>query len=142
MNSAWFGNDAGWNYVQNIALTSVLEHSYSILVLHANYVETALLHIKNKRANLNAQEIGDDRERAAQWKRYDRNPVFDQEEVRRMVKEGVRRLTEMQLSDGGWGWFSGRGERSSAHTTAHVVHGLQIAVKNDVAVVKSKPASE
>ena len=91
--------------------------------------------IQKKRTNLNAQEIGDDRERAKGWKRFDRNPVFDAEEVRRMVKEGVERLTEMQLSDGGWGWFSGWGEHSSPHTTAYVVHGLQVAQHNDVALV-------
>ncbi len=91
--------------------------------------------IQEKRTNLNAQEIGDDAERAKRWQRYDRNPVFDEDEVRRMVKEGVNRLVEMQLSDGGWGWFSGYGEYPSAHTTAVVVHGLQIAVQNDVALV-------
>ncbi len=94
-----------------------------------------LKEIKEKRTNLNAQEIGDDAARAEQWKRYDRNPVFDEEEVRNMVKEGVDRLTNMQLSDGGWGWFSGWGECSSPHTTATVVHGLQIALQNDVAIV-------
>ena len=52
-----------------------------------------------------------------------------------MVKDGVERLTEMQCSDGGWGWFSGWGEHSDAHTTALVVHGLQIAKRNDVALV-------
>ncbi len=91
--------------------------------------------IKEKRTNLNAQEIGDDAERAAQWKRYDRNPVFDETEVERMVKQGVKDLTAMQLSDGGWGWFSGWGERSYPHTTAVVVHGLQIAQENNVALV-------
>jgi hypothetical protein len=91
--------------------------------------------IQTKRTNLNAQEIGDDKERAAGWKRFDRNPVFDEAEVGRMVKAGVKRLTEMQLSDGGWGWFSGYGEHSSAHTTAYVVHGLQTAQANDVALV-------
>ena len=91
--------------------------------------------IQKKRTNLNAQEIGDDQARAKQWKRYKRNPVFDEAEVRKMVKEGVKRLTEMQLSDGGWGWFSGWGERSTPHTTAYVVHGLQIAQANDVALV-------
>ena len=91
--------------------------------------------IQEKRTNLNAQEIGDDAERAKQWKRYDRNPVFDQDEVREMVKRGVQQLTDMQLSDGGWGWFSGWGEHSSPHTTAFVVHGLQLATKNDVALV-------
>jgi uncharacterized protein YfaS (alpha-2-macroglobulin family) len=94
-----------------------------------------LAEIKRKRTNLNAQELGDPAQRAAQWKHYDRNPVFDEEEVRRMVKEGLARLGEMQLSDGGWGWFSGFGESSSPHTTAYVVHGLQIARYNDVALV-------
>ncbi len=91
--------------------------------------------IQKKQTNLNAQEIGDDKERAKQWKRLPRNPVFDEDEVRRMVKDGVERLTAMQCSDGGWGWFSGWGEYSTPHTTAVVVHGLQIAKANDVALV-------
>lgn len=91
--------------------------------------------IQDKRTNLNAQEIGDDKERAKGWKRYDRNPVFDQEEVTTMAKEGLQALTNMQLGDGGWGWFSGWGEHSWPHTTAVVVHGLQIAKQNDVAIV-------
>jgi uncharacterized protein YfaS (alpha-2-macroglobulin family) len=41
----------------------------------------------------------------------------------------------MQCDDGGWGWFSGWGERSWPHTTAYVVHGLQIAKQNGVALV-------
>ncbi|HUT25799.1 MAG TPA: MG2 domain-containing protein, partial [Sumerlaeia bacterium] len=99
-----------------------------------------LKEIRDKRTNLNAQEIGDDQERAQQWRRKRRpddafwNPVFDEAEVERMVKEGVKALTEMQLSDGGWGWFSGYGEHSWPHTTAYVVHGLQIARENDVAI--------
>jgi alpha-2-macroglobulin len=101
-----------------------------LLDMHLNLDE-----IRKKRTNLNAQEIGDDRQRAEQWKRYPRNPVFDEDEVRRMVKDGVNRLTEMQLSDGGWGWFSGWGEHSFPHTTALVVHGLQLAQRNDVALV-------
>lgn len=91
--------------------------------------------IREKRVNLNPQELGDAAARAQGWKRYDHNPVFDEEELRRMVKEGVQRLTEMQLGDGGWGWFSGWGERSWPHTTAYVVHGLQLAQANDVALV-------
>ena len=47
-----------------------------------------------------------------------------------MTAVGIKRLTEMQLSDGGWGWFSGYGERSSAHMTAQVVRGLTLAKKN------------
>ena len=91
--------------------------------------------IQAKRTNLNAQEIGDDVERAKRWKRFDRNPVFDEAEVQLMVKEGLERLTSMQCSDGGWGWFSGTGEHSWPHTTAVVVHGLQVARQNDVAIV-------
>ena len=63
------------------------------------------------------------------------NPVFDEAELTKIVKAGVNRLQEMQLSDGGWGWFSGWGEHSTAHMTATVVHGLQIAKQNDVALV-------
>lgn len=94
-----------------------------------------LKEIGEKRTNLNAQEIGDDKERAKGWKRFDRNPVFDEEELSRMVKDGVKALTEQQISDGGWGWFSGYGERSYPHTTCVVVHGLQVAKSNDVAIV-------
>jgi uncharacterized protein YfaS (alpha-2-macroglobulin family) len=91
--------------------------------------------IQQKRTNLNAQELGDAAERAKGWQRFESNPVFDEAELAKVVKAGVQRLTEMQLSDGGWGWFSGWGEQSTAHTTAVVVHGLQIARENDVALV-------
>jgi uncharacterized protein YfaS (alpha-2-macroglobulin family) len=88
--------------------------------------------IKEKRTNLNAQEIGDDKERAKGWKRFPRNPVFDEAEVQNMTLAGIRALAGMQCADGGWGWFSGFGEHSWPHTTAIVVHGLQIARQNDV----------
>jgi uncharacterized protein YfaS (alpha-2-macroglobulin family) len=91
--------------------------------------------IRDKRANLNAQEIGNDRERAKQWKRFENNPVFEEEELERMVKDGLKSLTDMQNADGGWGWFSGYQERSWPHTTAVVVHGLQVAQENDVSLV-------
>ncbi|MDC0935782.1 MG2 domain-containing protein [Pirellulales bacterium] len=90
---------------------------------------------KEKQTNLNAQEIGDDSARSEEWKRLRVDPVFDEHELAKRVKAGVNRLIEMQLSDGGWGWFSGYGERSSPHTTAVVVRGLLIALQNDVAIV-------
>ncbi len=65
----------------------------------------------------------------------DFNAVFDDVEMNRIIADGVKALTEMQLSDGGWGWFSGHGEHSSAHLTAQVVHGLTVAQQNDVAVL-------
>ena len=72
-----------------------------------------------KKTNLNAQELGDATTRAQQWKRATkRNPVFDSEEMNRMVKAGVDSLTSRQNSDGGWGWFQGCD--SSAHIAAQV----------------------
>ncbi len=55
--------------------------------------------------------------------------------MNRIVAEGVKAMTEMQLSDGGWGWFSGYGEHSSPHLTAQVVHGLTVAQQNDVPIL-------
>jgi alpha-2-macroglobulin len=91
--------------------------------------------LRNERINLNAQELGDPAKRAERWKRQDRNPVFDNQEVTKMVEVGLRRLTEMQNSDGGWGWFSGYGEHSWPHTTAVVVRGLLVAKQADAAMV-------
>jgi uncharacterized protein YfaS (alpha-2-macroglobulin family) len=93
-----------------------------------------LKEVEKHQVNLNSQEIGDDKERLKQWQRFKRNPVFSEAEVKDMVNAGINALASMQLSDGGWGWFSGFGERSWPHTTAVVVHGLQIAQENDVAV--------
>ncbi|MDR1494049.1 MAG: alpha-2-macroglobulin [Planctomycetaceae bacterium] len=93
--------------------------------------------LEKSHANLNAQELGDPAKRAEQWKRKkypEQNPVYNADEVRKMVETGVKRLTEMQLSDGGWGWFSGYGEQSYPHTTAQVVRGLRLARQNDVKV--------
>ena len=53
--------------------------------------------------NLNPQEIGDAQERAKQWKQWKENPVWDKDEVDKMVRVGVKRLREMQNRDGGWG---------------------------------------
>src|SRR5262249_48761834 len=48
--------------------------------------------IQEKRTNLNSQQIGTDQERRGQWQQWDRaNPVFDQAEVSRMVKDGVQK---------------------------------------------------
>jgi alpha-2-macroglobulin len=83
-----------------------------------------LAEIKAKRTNLNPQELGHPADRAAQWKQWQGNPVFDELELEKMVSRGVEKLMSMQNADGGWGWFSGHGEQSYPHTTAVVVHGL------------------
>ena len=104
-----------------------------------------LKEIQQKRTNLNAQEIGDDASRAADWAHSGgymsratgrvKEPVFDEAVLHDMVKDGISALASMQCSDGGWGWFSGWGEQSWPHTTAYVVHGLQIARACDVALL-------
>lgn len=94
-----------------------------------------LAKLKESRNNLNAQELGAPDERRARWQRFDRNPVYDKEVVDDMVASGVQKLTNMRNGDGGWGWFSGNGEVSYAHTTATVVRGLQIAAQNEVPIV-------
>lgn len=86
--------------------------------------------VKARRTNLNPQEIGNAEERAAQWKQWRNNPVFDEIEMEKMIATGVDRLMSMQNNDGGWGWFSGYGETSYPHTTAMVVHGLTVAKAN------------
>ena len=90
-----------------------------------------LKEIQKHQTNLNSQELGNDKDRIKKgWRKP--NPVFDEAEVKNMTDVGVRDLAKMQLSDGGWGWFSGYDEHSYPHTTATVVHGLQIARKNGV----------
>ena len=101
--------------------------------------------IAKHRSNLNAQEIGEDKNRIADWKRttehwrsrhgHLNSPVFDQATLDKVVKAGVDRLTSQQNANGGWGWFGGG--YSYAHTTATVVHGLIIAKQCDVAIVPS-----
>ena len=95
--------------------------------------------IQEQLSNLNAQETGHDLQRLKRWERLkntrkDKNPVFDINLVKQMERKGIKDLLEMQLSDGGWGWFSGYGERSSAHTTAYVVNGLLTAQANGVEI--------
>ncbi len=93
-----------------------------------------LAEVRNKRTNLNPQEVGDARDRASQWKVWEENPVWEVEKVNQMVSKGVKRLREMRNGDGGWGWFSAYGSRSYPHTTAIVVHGLTVAKKNGAPV--------
>jgi uncharacterized protein YfaS (alpha-2-macroglobulin family) len=89
-----------------------------------------LAEVKAKRTNLNPQELGNAADRAAQWKQWQANPVFDEVEMEKMVAKGIEKLMSMQNSDGGWGWFAGYGETSYPHTTAVVVHGLLVAKQN------------
>ncbi len=87
-------------------------------------LDLTLPQLADKGNNLNPGELGLPQERAAQWQRWKDNPVFEEKNLDKMVADGVRRLSQMQLADGGWGWFSGAGESSGVHTTALVMRGL------------------
>ena len=113
--------------------------------------------VRDKRTNLNAQEIGDADKRAKRWQGKDgkgkpKEPVFDEDEVMKMAKAGLKRLEAMRGSDGGWGWFPG-GRESSPHITALVLHGLKAAerarmdlndgiVRNGIEFLKRHEAEE
>ena len=94
--------------------------------------------IRDKQTNLNAQEIGDDAARAKDWQRVkmsgeeEYKPVFDQDEVHRIVKAGLARLASMQHRNGGWGWCSDNSEQDDLYSTALIIHGLQLARANKV----------
>ena len=92
--------------------------------------------IKDKKINLNPQQLGDPKERAAQWKpgHPNWNPVWDEAEVVKMERAGIAKLRDQQNPDGGWGWFSAFGHTSYPHTTSVVMHGLLLARDNGAKV--------
>lgn len=53
------------------------------------------------------------------------SPVFDSEELDRMVRAGLQRLYTFQRNDGGWGWW--REDESSPYQTSYVLQGLHAA---------------
>ena len=61
------------------------------------------------------------------------NPIFDQNEIDKMTREGLNRLYAMQRGDGGWGWWNGSGS-SDEYMSAYVVYGLWQAEKAGVKV--------
>ena len=63
-------------------------------------------------------------------KRMGRNPVYSSAEVDTMVAKGIKRLTDMQHSDGGWGWW--KHGASDPYMTAYVTYGLVVARRCDV----------
>lgn len=86
-----------------------------------------LKQIRDKRVNFNAQELGAASDRAGDWRRGNRDAVFDDDKVAAMAEEGFNRLAQMQLPDGGWSWFYGAHTEASSHITALTVRGLLAA---------------
>ena len=89
--------------------------------------------VRRMRTNLDSQQTGaKDPLRRLRRRRYCESPVFDSDELDRIVKAGLKRLYAFQRSDGGWGWWCN--DRSSPYQTAYVMQGLTIAVECDVEV--------
>jgi alpha-2-macroglobulin len=61
----------------------------------------------------------------AQYVRRWKNPVFDSQELKNMVLEGVGRVRRFQRPDGGWGWWPG--DSSDPYMTAYALYGLLTA---------------
>jgi alpha-2-macroglobulin len=62
----------------------------------------------------------------------DLDPVFNSEELDRMVSAGLRRIVNFQHSDGGWGWWAE--DDSSPFETAYVLQGLEAARQAGIAI--------
>jgi hypothetical protein len=60
------------------------------------------------------------------------SPVFDTDEMNRMIRAGLERIYSFQRNDGGWGWW--REDDSSPFQTAYVLQGLHAARKANVKV--------
>lgn len=55
-------------------------------------------------------------------------------DVDELIEKSLKKLSERQNSDGGWGWFWGSYERSYEHMTATIVRGLAEAERHGVKV--------
>ena len=80
------------------------------------------------------QRAAADPKLAARYKlirqRMDRNPVYSDAEVDKMVAAGVARLASFQRPDGGWGWW--KGGSGDPYMTSYVLMGLCVARDSDV----------
>jgi len=63
---------------------------------------------------------------------YWNNPIFDGDELDKMIKKGLARITNMQNGDGGWGWWST--DRPSPYLTCYVLFALCTAQESDLKV--------
>ncbi|MDD5699139.1 MAG: MG2 domain-containing protein [Victivallaceae bacterium] len=90
-----------------------------------------------KKLGLTLAETGGKTADAGPWKRLKCNPVFDDEQLNRLVSRELTTLAGMQNRDGGWGWFSGFGESSSVYPTVRTVRAAQRAAADGAAVDKT-----
>ncbi|MFN7971803.1 MAG: alpha-2-macroglobulin family protein [Acidobacteriota bacterium] len=88
-----------------------------------------LADLEEAHTNLNSQQVG--------GHRYDTKdpynpPVYSEKELKKVIKASLKRISEMQRGDGGWGWWAD--DTPSTYLTAYVVWGLIEARDADVSV--------
>ncbi len=103
----------------------------------SRFYPTVLVAGTLKKMGLDLEAIGEQRKQMYEpdlKQRFGRHrsPVFDSEEMDRMVRAGLQRIYSFQQSDGGWGWW--RHDESSPYQTSYVLQGLHAARQADIAV--------
>ena len=107
-----------------------------------NQIGVTFEELNAQTTNLNAQQIGNDKERiidSFKRKTYgyvpNREPIFSGQELDALVKSSLVDIQRLQSADGGFKWYNYSGAQSSPHTTAIILRGLTLANKNGIAVV-------
>jgi len=124
------------------ALPYCLDYPYGCTEQTVSRFLPAVLTLKTlQNMGVSLEEVRDVRGRMAEVRRIEKgerrriyadNPIFDSEELHRLIAQGLKRITEMQHGDGGWAWWK-RGD-SNAYLTSYVLHALVSAQECDVAV--------
>jgi len=95
--------------------------------------------LKTQTANLNSQQIGNDRERIEQWKKRtfdttkERSPLYDETVLNKNLNSDLAKIQGMQNPDGGFGWF--KYDNSSTYLTANILRSLKYAERSGVTLV-------
>jgi len=86
----------------------------------ASQPHSAYTYPKGMPGSVNAAELA-----SRMYLRRAHSPVFDREELAKMVRVGLARIYSQQRDDGGWGWWPEDG--ADPYMTAYVCYGLYAA---------------
>ena len=124
------------------ALPYCLDYPYGCTEQTVSRFLPAVLTLKTLgNMGISLEDVRDIRGRMAEIRRveegehrriYADSPIFDSDELNRIIREGLGRIRNMQRDDGGWAWWK-RGE-SSGYLTCYVLNALVTAQECDVAV--------
>jgi hypothetical protein len=124
------------------ALPYCLDYPYGCTEQTVSRFLPAVLTLKTlQNMGVTLEQVRDIRGRLAEVRRVEKgehrrvyadNPIFDSEELQRIIDKGLKRIAEMQHGDGGWAWWK-YGD-SSGYLTAYILQALVSAQECDVAV--------